>query len=75
MKQKGAAMKAEQVQSEASWRSLTITIPAVEDRVPTFSFIGEWTGKDITLVSRLLNREYTRAKRDERRRLNGGKNG
>jgi hypothetical protein len=34
---------------------------------PKFVFTGEWIGKDITLVIRLLARAYRSYKRDQRR--------
>jgi len=46
-------------------KSLTIKFDAIG--VPTYLFDGEWHGKDITTVNRLLLREYHKHQRDERR--------
>lgn len=44
---------------------LNVRLP--EEGRPTFEFIGQWTGKDINMVSRLLAREYRLAQRTVRR--------
>jgi hypothetical protein len=42
-------------------KKLLITLD--EHDIPNFEFVGDWRGKDVLIISRLLRREYVKYQR------------